>query len=348
MKKILVVGCFGDKTGRLDGQIVKTRNVYSMLKERMAGEAKIDSFNTLSVRENKLLLLVLLSKLLWCNTAVLIPADHSLEGFFPHMYRISKIFRFKIIQLCVGGWQVNFFMGRGRWNPHPVHMKMSQNCTAFLPEIEKVNDELKNECHFTNCEVFPNFRRSIPELSHVNYSEELRVVWLARINKKKGFETVFGLADKVEKENLNITISFFGRIEDEDNELFKDYLKKHPKTVQYKGQLPAEKIAETLCDYDVVVLPTKYYTEGFPGTVLDANISGLPVVATEWMHSHEFIEDGVSGFIVPFEDSQEEFNNKVIELYKDRELLDKMKKNSRERVKLYTEDRAWNVIKNYL
>lgn len=348
MKKILVVGCFGDKTGRLDGQIVKTRNVFSMLKDRLDKNVKLDCFNTLSVRDNKFLLLNLLIKLIWSNKVILIPADHSLEGFFPHLFRLSKLFRFDIIQLCVGGWQVNFFLGRGRWNPHPVHMRMSQECTAFLPEIEKVDNELKTLCHFTNSEVFPNFRRNIPELSHINHSEDLRVVWLARINKKKGFETVFGLAEKIEKEGLNINISFYGRVEEEDKPLFEDYLKRYSKVAQYKGQLPAEKIAETLCDYDVVVLPTKYYTEGFPGTVLDANISGLPVVATEWMHAHEFVEDGVSGFVVPFENPQEEFNARIIELYNNRDLLDRMKKNSRARTQLYTEERAWNVIKKYL
>lgn len=347
MKKILVIGCFGDKTGRLDGQIVKTRVIYAMLEERLNGEAKIDKFNTLSVRENKFLLAKLVLKLIWCNKVVLIPADHNLEKFFPLLYRLSTIVKFEIVQLCVGGWQVDFFIGRGKWTAHPAQMEMSKNCKAFLPEIKKVNEELKSICGFENCEVFPNFRRNIPEISHVNKSEELRIVWLARINKEKGFDIVFNLAEKIEKERLNITITFFGKIAENDEEHFNSLVGLHH-CVSYKGQLSADRIANTLCDYDVVVLPTRYYTEGFPGTVLDANISGLPVIATEWMHAHEFIEDGVSGFIVPFENPQEEFNKRIIQLYNDRDMLDRMKRKSRERVVMYTEDRAWDILRKYL
>ena len=347
MKRILVVGCFGDKTGRLDGQIVKTRDVYAMLEERLHGEAKIDKFNTLSVRENKFLLAKLILKLLWCNKVVLIPADHNLEKFFPLLYHLSTILKFEIVQLCVGGWQVDFFIGRGKWTAHPTQMEMSKRCKAFLPEIKKVNEELKSICGFENCEVFPNFRRNIPDISHVNDSKELRLVWLARINREKGFETVFNLADKIEKEGLNVTITFFGKIAEEDEGLFNSLMERH-QSVLYKGQLSADKIAETLCDYDVVVLPTRYYTEGFPGTVLDANISGLPVIATEWMHAHEFIEDGVSGFVVPFENPQEDFNQRVIEIYNNRAMLKTMKQNSRARVALYSEEHAWNVIRKYL
>lgn len=347
MKKVLVIGCFGDNTGRLDGQIVKTRDIYAMLEEKLYGEVKLDKFNTLSVRENKFLLGILLIKLLWCNKVVLIPADHNLEKFFPLLYRLSTIVKYEIIQLCVGGWQVDFFIGRGKWTAHPTQMEMCKKCKAFLPEIKKVNEELKSICGFDNCEVFPNFRRNIPKISHVNDSKELKLVWLARINKEKGFETVFNLADKIEEEGLNITITFFGKIAEEDEKLFNSLMGTHH-CVSYKGQLSADRIADTLCDYDVVVLPTRYYTEGFPGTVLDANISGLPVIATEWMHAHEFIEDGVSGFVVPFNNPQECFNQRVIELYDDRALLKTMKQNSRARVALYTEERAWNVIKKYL
>ena len=170
---------------------------------------------------------------------------------------------------------------------------------------------------------------------------------MARINREKGFETVFNLADKIEKEGLNVTITFFGKIAEEDEGLFNSLMERH-QSVLYKGQLSADKIAETLCDYDVVVLPTRYYTEGFPGTVLDANISGLPVIATEWMHAHEFIEDGVSGFVVPFENPQEDFNQRVIEIYNNRAMLKTMKQNSRARVALYSEEHAWNVIRKYL
>ena len=348
MKRLLVVGCFGDKTGRLDGQIVKTRNIFAMLQDRLDDSFRLDSFNTLSIRRKKILLISLLYKLICSDTVLLIPADRSLERFFPVLFRLSKIIHYDIIQLCVGGWLVDFFMGRGKWKPHLTQMEMSKQCKAFLPEIEKVNYELKNICKFGNCEVFPNFRRHIPEVVHINQTEQLRLVWLARINEKKGYRTVFNLAEYVKKEKLNISITFYGKIEEKDIDHFSMLLEANKEIVEYKGQLSTERIVDTLCNYDVMLFPTNYYTEGFPGTVLDAYISGIPVIATEWMHAREFIEDGKSGYIVPFENSQTAFNNRVITLYKDRTLLNKMKKESRARVTMYTEEKAWSVLKKYL
>ncbi len=319
-----------------------------MLQDRLDESYLLDGFNTLSIRDNKLLLFILLYKLIRCNTVILIPADRNLEKFFPIVYKLSKIINYDIIQLCVGGWQVDFFTGRGKWPAHRKQMEMSKKCKAFLPEINKVNDELKSICGFSNCEVFPNFRRHIPELSRVNQSVDLRLVWLARINQEKGFQTVFNLAEFIQKKQLNISITFFGKVEEKDKEHFSSLLEAYKDIVEYKGQLPTENIADTLCNYDIMLFPTRYYTEGFPGTVLDAYISGIPVIATAWMHAREFIEDGVSGFIVPFDNPQNEFNKRVLTLYNDRTLLNKMKTASRERVSLYSEEKAWAVLEKYL
>ncbi len=348
MEKVLVIGCFGDKTGRLDGQIVKTRDIYAMLQNRLGGNYRLDKFNTLDIRDNCFLIISLIFKLFWCDTLILIPANRNLEKFFPIVFYLSKFARFKIIQLCVGGWQVDFFIGRGKWDAHPKQMRMSRKCKAFLPEIQKVNDELKSVCHFTNCEVFPNFRRIIPCLDHVNISDDLRLVWLARINKEKGYEVVFKFAELIKNQGLNINITFYGKIEDNDISHFNMLVEEFKGIVNYNGQLAPELIAKTLCDYDLMLFPTRYFTEGFPGTVLDSYISGIPVIATEWMHSKEFIIEGETGFIVPFDNPQDLFNERILSLYNNRSLLMQMKKESRARAFLYSEEKAWTVLNKYL
>lgn len=98
--------------------------------------------------------------------------------------------------------------------------------------------------------------------------------------------------------------------------------------VEYCGHLQPELIHETLSQYDVMLLPTHFYTEGLPGSVVDAYIAGIPVIVTEWKHSHEFVDDGKSGYIVPFEDGIQQMIDKVLLLEKDRELLRQMKTNA--------------------
>ena len=68
--------------------------------------------------------------------------------------------------------------------------------------------------------------------------------------------------------------------------------------------LSQEIISRTLVNYDLMLFPTRYYTEGLPGTIIDAYIANLPVIATEWKHAREFIKDGETGFIVRFDNCQ--------------------------------------------
>lgn len=95
------------------------------------------------------------------------------------------------------------------------------------------------------------------------------------------------------------------------------------------GILQPSEIYNTISQYDVMLFPTHYYfTEGLPVSVVDAYISGIPVIVTEWKHSHEFVEDGQSGFIIPFENGQQKLIDKVMLLEKDRRLLHTMQANA--------------------
>ena len=122
------------------------------------------------------------------------------------------------------------------------------------------------------------------------------------------------------------SITFFGQINDDDCEYFKQEVQNYS-FVEYKGPLQPSEIHDTLSKYDVMLLPTHFYTEGLPGSVVDAYISGIPVLVTDWKHAHEFVEDGVSGYIVPFENGQQQMIEKVMLLKKDKELLRQLQSN---------------------
>ena len=77
-----------------------------------------------------------------------------------------------------------------------------------------------------------------------------------------------------------------------------------------------------------MLLPTHFFTEGLPGSIVDAYISGIPVIVTEWKHAREFVDDGLTGYIIPFGSGQNQLIEKVLLLEQDRELLQKMQSNA--------------------
>jgi len=81
---------------------------------------------------------------------------------------------------------------------------------------------------------------------------------------------------------------------------------------------------------DVVVVPSLF--EGFGLTAAEAMASGLPVVASDVDGLREVIKDGVTGYLVPFGDSNE-MAKRLIELLSDPSKAQAMGKVGRKRVK---------------
>ena len=346
MSKIVVLGAFGYDRKQLDGQTIKTRNVYNLLSDKYKG--KLKGYDTLLFRRKPWQVFALLWHLMTCKTLVLIPCRRNLTYVFPAVYMMSKIFRYEIVSICIGGWQVEYFNGNELYKPHPRQLRYSKKIKAFLPEMETLNKNLIDKLGFRNTEVFPNFRKfdsvDIVESRH----DILKLVFMARINRNKGYATIFQALERLKDMNLKITMTFFGQIAEEDKEDFLSLINEHKDVACYKGALEPDVIHKTLAQYDVLLLPTKFYTEGFPGSVLDAYIAGIPVIVTEWKYSHEFVKDGKTGFIVPFENGLDSMVDKIKLLYEDRALLQQLKVSARVECENYSEDRAWSVLSKYL
>ncbi len=344
--KVFVIGTFGYFNNQLDGQTVKTRNIYELL--RLHCDGIVTYTDTLLVKKKPWHLFSMLWKLIRCDKLVLVPCTNNLTILFPVIYYLSKVLRYEILLICMGGWQVEFFYGSDKFGKHPFIMKLCKKVKVLMPELKKVDEDLKNICDFTNTTYFPNFR-FIEDRDYTHSPENnLKLVYFGRINNNKGYETIMSAASYIESHNLSIIIDFYGQIEDEDRDDFLEMVKAHSGVVNYKGVLEFETLYETLANYDMLLLPTKYYTEGFPGSILDAYISGVPVLVSEWKHAHEFVKDGVTGFIVPFEDNQDSFNNVIIDVYNDREKLKTMRKMAHEESMNYSDKTAWSIIRPYL
>lgn len=316
-----MLGFFGYLTNQLDGQTVKTRDVYRLAKEQL-GERSVDYFDTQELHENKLLVLRMFWRVMRCDTLFYLPAHNNLKVFFPIIFVLSSLCGFKIHYFVVGGWLKEYLSSL------PLHRFMLSRIAGIHAETKRLKNELEECYKFKNVDIFPNFR-FFKYNPHLSTSTKLRVVFMARVMKQKGLDWVFALADYIAANRLQdkYSITFYGPISDEDKSFFDEYIREY-KFAEYRGILRPSEIHETLSRYDVMLLPTHFYTEGLPGSVVDAYISGIPVIVTEWKHSREFVEDGVSGYIIPFENGQKELIEKVVLLEKNRKLLNQLKANA--------------------
>jgi len=266
-----------------------------------------------------------------------------LKYIFPFIYFICKIKRIEILYFVVGGWLVEYLKEKR------LHVALLSNVRAILTESSNLSNSLIVQYHFKNVITFPNFRIHSFTPTFVQNRDLFRIVFMARISRMKGLDAIFMLAEHLVSLKLDsrpIIIDFYGLIES-DEEYFRNNIAKYS-FVSYKGILAPDQIYNVLTGYDLMVLPTRYYTEGFPGSILDAYISGIPVIVTNWKYATEFVDDGETGFIVPFEKGTKAFINTVIKIYQDHDLLIKMKHNAYERSKLYSSESAWKIIKHII
>ena len=59
-----------------------------------------------------------------------------------------------------------------------------------------------------------------------------------------------------------------------------------------------------MSEYNILILPTYWIGEGYPGIIIEAQSIGMPVISTLWGAIPELIEDHVNGILVPIKDEQ--------------------------------------------
>ena len=342
MKKnrILVLGNFGFANHDLSGQTIKTRYTLDLIKKYHKGVVEYFDTQTLNNKRN---IIELYRKLIQCNRLIYLPAHSNLKYLFPVIFILSKLYNFDIIYSVIGGWLVPYLKNK------PIHRYLLKRIRCILAETTRMKKDLKDEFDFNNVSVLYNFRMTdfIPQINNHN---ELRLVFMARIDKLKGLDSIFSFCDYISKKDKlpNITLDFYGPFS--PNVIPKEFLAQVQKYsfVEYKGVLEPSEILSSISNYDLLLLPTHYYTEGLPGTIIESYLAGVPVIVSDWMHAREFVDNGICGFIIPFENHQSQLNEKIMTLYSNRELLMKLKEGAIVKSQQFKEESAWHILENYI
>jgi glycosyltransferase involved in cell wall biosynthesis len=339
-QETLVLGNFGYKTGQLDGQTVKTRNVFSLFNKKFPGQ--INFFDTDSLKHHKSNIFNMLWMVIHHNRIIYMPAHSNLNYFFPLLFILSKVFKFKIFYFVIGGWLPEYIRNK------KIHIKFLKRLTAIFCETNNMLTKLVTLYGFTNVILIPNFRLSCfkPEIK-LN-SDTLKLVFMSRIMLQKGVDLILRFAEylnRIEYKN-KIIIDFYGPTNEYERENFENDISGYS-FMAYRGIIQPEDISSKLSCYDCMLFPTLFTGEGFPGAIIDAYISGIPVIASRISHNHEFIEHGQTGFL--FDLSNElDFFDYILKIEQDRTLLTCLKQNAAIKSEEYSAESAWNTIEKSL
>lgn len=154
----------------------------------------------------------------------------------------------------------------------------------------------------TNVEVLPNFKEisTLPIIKQKD-GEVFRFVFLSRIIPEKGCNLIIEACKKLNSASYEkkYNVTFYGPIEEGYKESFLGKIEDVP-NIKYEGFLDLRNPNNysILVKYDAFLFPTFWSTEGFPGIIIDAFISGLPVIASDWNLNSDIILPKENGILI--------------------------------------------------
>lgn len=191
---------------------------------------------------------------------------------------------------------------------------------------------LENVSWFPNCRQRPE-EEYLPESA----SRKLRCVFFSRIMREKGAENILSAAAEMPE----VRFVFYGPIDGDYKERFEKSVMAL-ENVSYEGLFKGNnaEIYQLLHQFDVMLLPTFFKTEGIPGALVEAKIAAIAAIVSDVSYNAEIVEDGVSGIVMK-ENTVEELVRAIGQIDTDRELLFRLKQGAKASAEAY-------YIENYI
>lgn len=337
-----ICGHFGKGKIYTDGQTIKTKMITSEL-ENEFGEKNIYKVDTNSWGINPISFFCECIKLLrYCDHVIILPAQRGIKVFAPLFVIFNNIFKVKLYYIVIGGWL-------------PELIKKYKILKIFLKHFDKIYVETTqvilqlNNMGINNTVQLKNFKDiSIINEEQLLYykNEPFKICTLSRVMEQKGIEDVIqvvkSINDKMGKDVYLLDI--YGPIDEKYKEKFNEIIKNFPSSIKYKGIVDYKETSEVLKNYYILIFPTKFITEGIPGTIIDAYAAGVPVLASRWNSYNDIIEEGKTGFSYKF-NNLEDMEKKLIFLMNNTDIVNNIKKHC---LKKAIENNSKTVIKKLI
>lgn len=296
MKKVIFVGWVNQGRAPVDGETTKNQYIIAELKKY----SKVIVLDFYEKRKHPWVYL----QALW---AVIIQSHATIvfSTSASNIYGVLKWFKKLKIHRNVVHWVIGGTLGdkvkNGVFNSDVIGYAKHTlvESPLMLRQLEDCN--VKGVIHV------PNFKR-IDYLPQISAPQNiLRFVFLSRIMAEKGCNEILAAAKLLNEWGLQkqYIVDFYGKVADDYKTTFEEGLSKLP-NVKYQDFLDMRKEEgyDRLATYDMLLFPTYWKGEGFAGIFIDAFVSGLPLIITDWAHNRQFVKEGETGLFIPVQDAK--------------------------------------------
>ncbi len=333
--KLSLIGTYAEGMSDYGGQPIKTRNLIQALKESNNNVYCIDMHNW-KKRPFRIFIKTIYA-FFTSNNIIIMPARNGIGILARLFYYLKRIKKVCIHYVVIGGW---------------LHTKIDEDhkFSLYLKSVDWIYVETNvmkkrlEERNFQNALLFRNFKLTEPikEDDIKRYlSSPIKVCTFSRVIEKKGILDAIEVVSKINADHGKklIELDIYGQIYDGFEEKLYKYLENARTSCKYIGIVENDESNEVLRKYDLLLFPTQFYTEGIPGTLIDAYYSGLPILASRWESFDELIIEGESGYGYEFL-NKNDFYSALLNIIEDKDTLLRMKHNAYKLAELYYSENA--------
>jgi len=211
---------------------------------------------------------------------------------------------------------------------HKFYRNMTKRIEGVYVETTSMKNDLE-KLGFKNVYILRNFKYIEPlcpeDLTFDNDAPHKLCIF-SRIMEEKGVEDAINAITEINNAagSVVFTLDLFGPIDDGYKTRFEQLQSTFPYYIRYMGMVDSSKSVEILKDYFALLFPTKFYTEGIPGTLIDACAAGVPVITALWGNYGDVFYEGVTGWGYEF-GNVDEFKSLLIKAADKPEDFSKMK-----------------------
>ena len=342
MKKVSVIGHYANGLEYLDGQTIKTKIITNELSKKY-GKMEVAQFDT----HGGVKTLLKAPVYAWCamkdaENIVILPAHNGLR-IFGRLLPFFKMFfkKRKIHYVVIGGWLSKSL------EKQKGLAKTLKKFDGIYVETNTMKKELL-EKGFDNIFVMPNCKELTPiSVSDLVYQNKApyKLCTFSRVMKEKGIEDAIEAVKAINLEYGKIiyTLDIYGQVDPAQNEWFNNLKETLPEYVKYRGVVPFDKSVEVLKDYFALLFPTRFYTEGIPGTIIDAYAAGVPVISAKWQNFNDIVDNYITGIGYEFNNIND-LKRKLFDVTKCVEGMNSLKWNCLQKSKQFSPNKTIKVI----